>query len=111
MINNPLPDQVMQEMDDNYLSEQFYEHCADKAKEIAEEFNLLPEFIDDFTEFYADLCLESDEGYSLINDKSLIDDWWIENKDNYDDYSSPYEIEPSDKDMMSSFGTKWHDGL
>ena len=111
MIDNPLENQVMEEKDNDYLSEQFYEHCEDKAKEIAKEFNLLPEFIDDFTEFYADLCLESDEGYSLVNDKSLIDDWWIENEDNYDDYSSPYEVEPSDEDMMSSFGTKWHDGL
>ena len=89
IIENPLPDQIMQEMDDNYLSEQFYEHCADKAKEIAEEFNLLPEFIDDFTEFYADLCLESDEGYSLINDKSLIDDWWDKNKYIYET-KTPY---------------------
>ena len=39
------------------------------------------------------------------------DDWWEENEHLYDDYSSPYEIEPSDENMMSSFGTKWHDGL
>ena len=89
MIDNPLPNQVMQEMDDNYLSEQFYEHCEDRAKEIAGEFNLLPEFIDDFTEFYADLCLESDEGYSLENDKSLIDDWWDKNKYIYET-KTPY---------------------
>ena len=111
MIDNPLPDQVMQEMDNDYLSEQFYEHCSEKAKEIAEEFNLLPEFLDDFIEYYADICLDSDEGYSLINDKNLIDDWWEENEHLYDDYSSPYEIEPTDDEMMSSFGTKWHDGL
>ena len=80
MIENPLENEVIQEMDNNYLSEQFYEHCEDRAKEIAGEFNLLPEFIDDFTEFYADLCLESDEGYSLENDKSLIDEWWDKNK-------------------------------
>ena len=112
IIDNPLENQVMEEKDNEYLSEQFYEHCEDKAKEIAEEFNLLPEFLDDFIEYYADICLDSDEGYSLINDKSLIDDWWIENEDNYDDYSSPYkDYEPTDDEMMSSFGTKWHDGL
>ena len=111
MINNPLPDQVMSQNDEAYLSEQFYEHCEDKAKEIAEEFNLLPEFLDDFIEYYADICLDSDEGYSLINDKSLIDDWWEENSDMYEN-PSPYEdYEPSDDEMMSSFGTKWHDGL
>ena len=111
MIDNPLPDQVMSQNDENYLSEQFYEHCEDKAKEIAQEFNLKSEFLDDFIEYYADICSESDEGYSLINDKSLIDDWWDENSDMYED-PSPYEdYEPSDEDMMSSFGSKWHDGL
>ena len=92
MIDNPLPDQVMQEKDNEYLSEQFYEHCEDKAKEIAKEFNLLPEFIDDFTEFYADLCLESDEGYSLVNDKSLIDEWWDKNKYIYETKTPYMEI-------------------
>ena len=111
MIDNPLPDEVMSQNDEAYLSEQFYEHCEDKAKEIAEEFNLLPAFIEPFTEYFTDLCLDSDEGYSLINDKTLIDDWWEENEYLYDDYSSPYEIEPSDDEIMNSFGTKWHDGL
>ena len=92
MIDNPLPDQVMEEKDNDYLSEQFYEHCEDKAKEIAKEFNLLPEFIDDFTEFYADLCLESDEGYSLVNDKSLIDEWWDKNKYIYETKTPYMEI-------------------
>ena len=111
MIDNPLPDEVMSQNDETYLSEQFYEHCEDKAKEIAEEFNLLPEFLNDFIEYYADICVDSDEGYSLINDKSLIDDWWEENSDMYEN-PSPYEdYEPSDDEMMSSFGTKWHDGL
>ena len=111
MIENPLSDQVMEEKDNEYLSEQFYEHCQDKAKEIAEKFNLLPEFLDDFIEYYADICLDSDDGYSLVNDKSLIDEWWEENSDMYEN-PSPYEdYEPTDDEMMSSFGTKWHDGL
>ena len=111
MIDNPLPYQVEKDDDEIYLTNQYYEHCADKAHEIAKEFNLLSEFYDDFAEYFTDLCLDSDEGYSLINDKSLIDDWWEENEHLYDDYSSPYEIEPTDDEMMSSFGTKWHDGL
>ena len=36
MIDNPLPDQVMEEYDNEYLSEQFYEHCRDKANKLAE---------------------------------------------------------------------------
>ena len=89
MIDNPLSDQIMSQNDENYLSEQFYEHCADKGKEIAQEFNLKSEFLDDFIEYYIDICLESDEGYSLINDKSLIDDWWNKNKYIYET-KTPY---------------------
>jgi len=102
MINNPLPDQVMQERDNECLSEQFYEHCEDKAKEIAKEFNLLPAFIEPFTEYFTDLCLDTDESYSLVNDKSLIDDWWEENSDMYED-PSPYEdYDPSDYEIMNN---------
>ena len=111
MIDNPLPDQVMEDYDIAYISDQFNEHCFDKALEIAKEFDLLPEFHNDFADYFTELCKESDEGYSLINEKSIIDDWWEENEHLYDDYLSPYEIEPTDDEMMSSFGTKWHDGL
>ena len=36
MIDNPLPDQVMEEKEALYVNEQFEEHCADRAKELAE---------------------------------------------------------------------------
>ena len=111
MIDNPLPDQVENDDDEIYFLNQYVEHCEDKAKELAEEFNLLPEFLNDFIEYYADICLDSDEGYSLINDKSLIDDWWEENSDMYENLSPYKDYEPTDNEMMSSFGTKWHDGL
>ena len=40
MIDNPLPDQVMQEKETLYVNEQFEEHCKDKAIEICKEFNV-----------------------------------------------------------------------
>tara|TARA_B100001093_G_scaffold515751_1_gene592843 strand:- start:618 stop:923 length:306 start_codon:yes stop_codon:yes gene_type:complete len=99
MINNPLPDQIMNQNDDLYISDQFNEHCIDKAKEIANEFNLLPELIDDFSEYYIEVCKESDEGYSLTNDKSIIDEWF-ESIDS--EYISPYkDYEPSDIDLLN----------
>ena len=80
MIDNPLPDQIMEENENNYLSEQFYEHRIDEADQIAKQFNLKSELIDDFTEYYLDQCLESDEGYCLVNDESLLKEWWDKNK-------------------------------
>jgi hypothetical protein len=101
MIDNPLPAQIMNQNDDLYISDQFNEHCIDKAKEIASKFNMLPEFIDDFSEYYIEICKESDEGYSLINDKSIIDEWF-ESIDS--DYPSPYkDYEPSDIDLLNFF--------
>ena len=92
MINNPLPDQVMEEYDNNYLSEQYYEHRTDEAHQIAKEFNLKSELIDDFTEYYLDQSLESDEGYSLVNDESLIEEWWDKNKYIYETKTPYMEI-------------------
>ena len=40
MIDNPLPDQIMEEYDNFYINEKFEEHCTDTAKEIAKDNNL-----------------------------------------------------------------------
>ena len=104
MIDNPIPDQVMDQMDQQYIAEQFDEHCIDKANEIAKEFNLLPEFYEDFAEYFADLCRESDDGYSLTYSKDLIEDWWDEYGDDYDDYSSPYDIDPTPQYLYDDTG-------
>jgi hypothetical protein len=101
MIENPILQQTGNDDDEIYLTNQYYEHCADVAHSIAKEFNLLPGFYDEFTEYYTDLCLDSDDGYSIVNQKSLIDDWWEENKHIYDD-PSPYEdYEPTDIDLLN----------
>ena len=104
MIDNPTPQQRMDEMDQQYMAEQFYEHCTDRANEIAKEFYLLPEFYEDFAEYFADICRESDDGYSLTYSKDLIDDWWDEYGDDYDDYSSPYDIDPTPQYLYDDTG-------
>ena len=76
MIENPLPDQIMEDMNNEYLSEQFYEHCKDKAIEICKEFNVDESFYDLFTEWFTDLCLDSDEPYSIVYNRDLIEEWW-----------------------------------
>ncbi len=111
MIDNPLPDQVMEEYDNNYLSEQFYEHCRDKAIEICKEFDVDESFYDLFTEWFTDLCIDTDEPYSIINDQDLIEEWWDQELCKSGELTPYINYEPSDDEMMSSFGTKWHDGL
>ena len=41
MIDNPLPNQVMEEKEALYVNEQFEEHCANTARKIAEDNNYL----------------------------------------------------------------------
>ena len=84
MIDNPLPDQVMQENEALYVNEQFEEHCADRAKELAEINNLNPDYYEPFIEFYIEECRESDRGYFFGNQKYIIDMWWDHNKDLYE---------------------------
>ena len=80
MIDNPLSDQVMQEKETLYVNEQFEEHCANTAKEIAKDNNLNPDYYEPFIEFYIEECRESDIGYFFSNEKYIIDCWWDHNK-------------------------------
>ena len=93
MIDNPLPDQVMQEKETLYVNEQFEEHCSDAAKEIAKDNNLNPDYYEPFIEFYIEECRESDRGYLLFSDgKYVIDIWWDHNKNLYETKTPYLEI-------------------
>ena len=92
MIDNPLPDQVMQEKEALYVNEQFEEHCSNTAKKIAEDNNLHPDYYEPFIEFYIEECRESDRGYFFDNDKYIIDIWWDHNKDLYETKTPYMEI-------------------
>ena len=111
MIDNPIPDQVMDQKDQEYMTEKFEELARDKVKHLADL--LLPEYKDDFYNWYINICYKDEEELSsLIIDYSPINDWWEEVKDDYEDCVSPLkDYEPSDEEMKSSFGTKWHDKL
>ena len=114
MIDNPLPDQVMQEMDRVHLAWEFEELCKDHAYKLAEDNFVYEELIGDFQEWFFLYCIDhSEDEYvrSFPDNKDLIDQWWEEMEDTYEEYNDPYDIEPTDNQMMSMFGTKWHDGL
>ena len=100
MINNPLENQVMEEKEALYVNEQFEEHCADTAKEIAKDNNLHPDYYEPFIEFYIEECRESDRGYFTFavtksfscDAKYIIDTWWDHNKDFYETKTPYMEI-------------------
>jgi len=94
MIDNPLPDQVMEEMDRVHLAWEFEELCKDHAFKLAEDNFVYEELIGDFQEWFFLYCKDhSEDEYarSLPDDKDLIDEWWGEEGDLFDDYISPYE--------------------
>ena len=66
MIDNPLENQVMEENDNLFINEKYEEHCADRAKELAEINNLNPDYYEPFIEFYIEECRESDRGYFFL---------------------------------------------
>ena len=90
MIDNPLPDQVMQEKETLFVNEKYEEHCADSARNLAQEHNLHPDYYEPFIEFYIEECRESDRGYFFSDDKYIIDTWWDHNKDLYET-KTPYK--------------------
>tara|TARA_R100000781_G_scaffold112548_1_gene79855 strand:+ start:642 stop:1058 length:417 start_codon:yes stop_codon:yes gene_type:complete len=94
MIDNPLPDQTMQEMDKVHAAWEFEELCKDHAFKLAQDNFVYEELIGDFQEWFFLYCIDhSEDEYarSFPDDKDLIDEWWSDEGDLYDDYISPYE--------------------
>ena len=92
MIDNPLPNQVMQEKETLYVNEKFEEHCAVSARKLAQDHNLNPDYYEPFIQFYIEECRESDRGYFFDSDKYIIDLWWDHNKYLYDTKTPYMEI-------------------
>ena len=93
MIDNPLPNQTMQQKDAEARSSIDQEHCYIKAKEICEEHEVHKDLIHIFQLYYHDCCLDpqKENPEEVLNTRDIIDEWWDENGDDYDDYISPYE--------------------
>ena len=94
MIDNPLPDQVMEEMSLAYKSDQLNQACFDHGLEIAKHYNVHPEFQEYFAEWYQDYMTQNPHLFDptcIHLDSDYIDDWWDAFGNDYDDYVSPYE--------------------
>ena len=108
-IDNPLPDQVMRQMDADAEEQACKKECFERAKEICEMHSVLPELIEDFQEWSWSTCLDADSflpSAGIIDDgKDDIDAWWDDCHDDYDDYDSPYEdFDPTPEYLYGNSG-------
>ena len=107
MIDNPLPNQIMQQKDEEARSAIDQEHCYIKAKEICEEHSVHKDLIHIFQLYYHDCCLDpqKENPAEVLNTRDIIDEWWDENGDDYDDYISPYDdFDPTPEYLYGNSG-------
>ena len=93
MIDNPLPNQVMQEMDTIQKAADFEDYCKNHAIEIAKHYKVHDELHDDFAEWYHDYMSQNSESFDhtcIYLDSDYIVDWWEAESYLFDDFDSPY---------------------
>ena len=81
MIDNPLPDQVMQEKQRDFENGLFKDHCYKLAQEICEEHSVFKELIESFQEWYHTycsviLCFTDPFDLDVSDKQNLLNDWW-----------------------------------
>jgi len=94
MIDNPLPEQTMEQKNKEFEDELFKNHCYEQAKEICEQNNVFSELIEHFQQWYHDYYYNKPEEMPNVvsaEDVDLINTWWDMGDDAFDNYVSPYE--------------------
>ena len=93
MIDNPLPNQVMQEKETLQNAQDFEYYCHAHAKEIAKHYKVHEDLHEYFQEWYHDYMRQNPDlfDHTLIYlDSDYIVDWWEAESYLYDDFDSPY---------------------
>ena len=93
MIDNPLPDQVMEARDVFYNHQEVEEVIRNHAKIIAEHFKVHEDLHEYFQEWYHDYMRQNPDLFDpcfFILDSDYIVDWWEAESYLYDDFDSPY---------------------
>ena len=93
MIDNPLPDQVMQEKETLQSQAEYELSCKEYAREIAIHFKVHSELHYAFAEWYHDYMSQNPELFEptfILLDSDYIVDWWEAESYLYDDFDSPY---------------------
>ena len=94
MIDNPLPNQIMEQKQRDFEDDLFKDHCYEQAKEICEQNDVFTDLIEHFQKWYHSFYSDKPEEMPNVidaEDVDLINTWWDEEADLYDDYISPYE--------------------
>ena len=93
MIDNPLPDQVMQELDLISKNAHFEDCCKIHAVEIAKHYKVHEDLHEYFAEWYHDYMKQNPDLFDhtcIYLDSDYIVDWWQEMEEYFDDFNSPY---------------------
>ena len=93
MIDNPLPDQVMEEKESLQNAQDFEFNSHAHAKEIAEHYKVHEDLHEDFAEWYHDYMSQNPESFDhtcIYLDSDYIIDWWNTESYLFDDFNSPY---------------------
>ena len=107
MIDNPLPDQVMAEMDKVAHARNFEEKCREDAKELCEQNDVFSDLIEYFQDWYFLYRIDHPEEISNVisaEDVDLINTWWDEEGDLYDDYDIPFDVDPTPQYLYDDTG-------
>ena len=107
MLDNPLPDQIMAEMDKVAHARNFEEKCREDAKELCEQNDVFSDLIEYFQDWYFLYRVDHPEEISNVisaEDVDLINTWWDEEANLYDDYDSPYDIAPTPQYLYDDTG-------
>ena len=93
MIDNPLPNQVMEERDLAHLSDLFNQTCFDHGLEIAKHYKVHSDLHEYFAKWYYDHMSQNSDLFDpcfFVLDSDYIVDWWENESYLYDDFNSPY---------------------
>ena len=93
MIDNPLPNQVMEERETLQKEADFEAYCKLHAIEIATHYKVHSDLHEYFAEWYHDYMQQNPDLFDhtcIYLDSDYIVDWWKDNSYLYDDFNSPY---------------------
>ena len=89
MIDNPLPDLVMQELDSIVKYFDFKTLCEEHATEIAKHYKVHEDLHEYFAEWYHDYMQQNPDLFDhtcIYLDSDYIVDWWQEMEEYFDEF-------------------------